>query len=85
MNKAQKSRSVHYRVNGDLQGEEADKLLSRAKERGLVTNYDVGRQLTWFEGAPGADLRALRRDLETIATQRVDSLTHGAVVRTKSK
>ena len=39
--------------------------LAKAKEDGIITNYDDGRnRCPWFEGPPGALLRALRNEFE---------------------
>lgn len=62
-----KSREIFLRVEGDLQGSAAEKILNDARERGLVSTYDVGRQFTWFEGTPGQALRELRQALENLA------------------
>jgi len=62
-----KVRVVNYRVDGDLQGTAADRILTDAYSNCIITQFDVGRQFTWFEGPPGAELRSLRRYIEDIA------------------
>lgn len=62
-----KTRIVGYQVDGDLQGTNADRVLYDARARGVVTQYDVGRQITWWEGPPGQRMRDLRRDMDKLA------------------
>lgn len=50
---------------GDLFAEGGmERKLARAKAAGIVSEYDTGRgRLVWFEGCPGAALRALRDEV----------------------
>lgn len=61
-----KSRSIGFRVEGDLQGTNADRILKAAVDKEVVTEFYVGRQFTWFNGPPGEPLRKLRQRLEAL-------------------
>lgn len=65
---AQSSRSVTYHLEGQPFDESAaEKLLQKAKEDGLVTEFDTGRgNVLWFNGRPGPELRALKKKLAVI-------------------
>jgi len=65
---AQHSRSVTYHLEGRPFDEgAAEKLLLKAKEDGLVMEFDTGRgNLLWFNGKPGPELRALKKKLAVI-------------------
>lgn len=59
-----KSRVVQYRFRGPI-AFDIDKRLRRAERDGVITTWDDGRgNDPWFEGPPGADLRALRAEFE---------------------
>lgn len=66
------SRVVSYRLCGDIDCDRAMRLLSHARDRGVVTQFDGtksmerGMDVVWFEGPPGAALRGLRRALSML-------------------
>jgi hypothetical protein len=49
--------------NGDSIDESPiERLIEQAQQRNIVRNYDTGRgRSIWFQGAPGRELRKLRR------------------------
>lgn len=65
---AQSSRSVTYWLQGRPFDESvAEKLLLKAKEEGLVLEFDTGRgDALWFNGRPGPELRALKKKLAVV-------------------
>ncbi len=67
-----KTRIVGYEVQGDLQGTNAERVLSEAIARGAITQYDVGRQFTWFNGPPGEAMRKVRREMDKIAEKAIN-------------
>jgi hypothetical protein len=60
------TRVVGYRFGGDIDYEPVMKLLARALDRGVITQFDgnksceCGRDVVWFNGPPGRPLRDLR-------------------------
>lgn len=62
-----KTRAIGCKIMGDLQGTKADKILAKAERAGIITEYYVGRYLTWFNGPPGEPFRELRQQLRQIA------------------
>jgi len=55
-------RIVGYSYDGDFDETAMEKVLDHAKQRGVVGQFDTGRGNTvWFEGPPGADMRAVRK------------------------
>jgi hypothetical protein len=55
-------RVVTYHFTGPV-GLDIERRLARARSEGVVTTYDDGRgDVPWFQGAPGAALRALRAE-----------------------
>jgi hypothetical protein len=60
-----KTRITGYAFTFDFDEPAMERLLAKAKERGTVTQYDTGRgHAVWFEGAPGRELREVRRQVE---------------------
>jgi len=56
-----KSRDIGYCFAGEFSESDAEAILSKAKARGVVTEYDTGRgRIVWFNGHPGPELRAVR-------------------------
>jgi len=50
-----------------------EKLLLQAQRDGIVTEFDTGRgQLVWFNGFPGPELRALRKEVERVVEENTD-------------
>ena len=63
-----RSRVVSYEVEApsgaSFDEAPVERLLARARDRGVVTAYDTGRgDVVWFQGPPGPDMRALRADV----------------------
>jgi hypothetical protein len=61
------TRIVQYRFVTAARGEQSisetaiEKELSKARQAGTVSMHDTGRgYVTWFEGAPGPELRRVR-------------------------
>ena len=53
--------TYRYEVPGGFDESVVEPVIERAREAGVVTEYDTGRgQVVWFQGAPGDGLRALR-------------------------
>ncbi len=51
---------------------EIERVLKDGEEAGVVTQYDTGRGTDfWFDGVPGAGLRAVRREIERLVEGRV--------------
>jgi hypothetical protein len=47
--------------------DEIEALLRRAKEGNVITQFDTGRGLClWFSGAPGGELRKLRKAIKAL-------------------
>lgn len=66
---AQTSRAVGYQLEGEFNESLAEKLLLKARDEGLVTEFDTGRgSIMWFNGRPGPELRALRKKLAALIT-----------------
>ncbi len=61
-NNGSKTRVVLYSFPGDTDfAFDVEARLACAKRDGIIVNYDDGRdRCPWFEGSPGARLRALR-------------------------
>jgi hypothetical protein len=61
-----KTRVVHYSFEGDIDLDTAECILRSGLHAGIVTQFDSnksmerGMDVLWFEGQPGASLRALR-------------------------
>jgi hypothetical protein len=48
----------------DFDESDAERILDKAKEKGVVLNYDTGRgHVLWFEGLPGPALRKVRNQI----------------------
>ena len=62
-----KTRAIGYEIEGDLQGTSAGLILEKALEAQLITEFHVGRSMTWFNGPPGTPLRELRDRLLALA------------------
>lgn len=43
-----------------------DRYLTKAAKLGVVTQYDVGRQVVWFNGRPGRALRVTKAEVERL-------------------
>lgn len=62
--KPSRTRIVKYDYAGEFDEAAMERILQRAKAAGAVTEFDTGRgHLVWFEGPPGAALRAVRREV----------------------
>ena len=66
------TRVVGYRFGGDIDLDRVTKLLDRALVDGVVTQFDSnksmerGKDVVWFNGPPGAAMRALRSQIDTL-------------------
>jgi hypothetical protein len=65
---------VHYQVMRkwpiDFDERPVEKLLLQAQRDGVVTQFDTGRgHLVWFNGFPGPELRALRKEVERVVAE----------------
>ena len=61
MNAHGKTRNVTYRFEGDFSESRVERILEKARSSGVVTEHDTGRgHIVWFQGSPGAALRAVR-------------------------
>jgi uncharacterized Ntn-hydrolase superfamily protein len=61
-----KTRVVKYDFDGDYDEPSVERILQRALAAGTITQFDCGASsdagiVVWFEGAPGRELRRLRR------------------------
>ncbi len=62
--RASRSRSIGYALVGPLDDARADTLLHAARDAGIISEFDSGRgDFLWFNGPPGARLRAFRARL----------------------
>jgi hypothetical protein len=64
-------RMVGYRYgfDSDIEFDESamERILVRATKLGIVTEYDTGRgRVVWFNGRPGAALRAVRDQVQAL-------------------
>lgn len=58
------ARIITYKYEGPFDELKMEKLLRKAKELGVVGEYDTGRgDVVWFEGRPGPALRSVRTDV----------------------
>lgn len=56
-----RSRTIGYEFEGGFDETAVEKILIRAKEEGVVTQFDTGRgRVVWFNGSPGKALREVR-------------------------
>ena len=56
MFKPSRSRIVKYDYEADFDEAAMERVLARALNSGVVTQYDTGRgHIVWFEGPPGQD------------------------------
>lgn len=69
------SRTVGYRLlaardhEPSINETECDRILERAKAKGIVKLFDTGRgRIVWFDGAPGPAMRQLVSDLNAEIT-----------------
>lgn len=63
-----RARTVGYRFEGDFEEGPVGRVLERARAAGVVTEFDTGRgRVVWFNGRPGAALRAVRAEVERLA------------------
>lgn len=63
------SRSVGYVIDGEFDESAAEAILRRAEAAGVVVRgqWDTGRgHIMWFNGPPGASMRALRDELRAL-------------------
>ena len=70
--KSSVTRVVGYQFGGDIDIERVTKLLERAHAQGVITQFDSnksmerGKDVVWFNGAPGAALRKLRNQIDAL-------------------
>jgi hypothetical protein len=65
-----KTRTVGYTFSGAFNESAMETLLRRAQLDGVVTQYDTGRgRLVWFNGPPGAALRALKARVKSMISE----------------
>ena len=68
----QATRVVGYVFEGEIDVDRATKLLARARDMGVVTQFDSVKSMTrgmdgvWFNGPPGSLLRALRSQVAAL-------------------
>ena len=63
------SRSIGYVIEGEFDEPAAEAILRRAESQGVVVRgqWDTGREhMMWFNGPPGASMRALRDELRAL-------------------
>ena len=66
------TRAVGYRYLGDIDIERAMRLLAKARDQGVVTEFDSnksgspGMDVVWFNGLPGRALRDLRASIAAL-------------------
>lgn len=62
-----RSRVVTYEFEGEFSEPAAEKMLSKARDQGIVTAYDTGRgHFMWFTGRPGRRMRKLKGLLRSL-------------------
>lgn len=65
-----KTRVVGYTFEGTFDTDAVERALSAAERLGMITQYDVGRGVVWFNGPPGQGLREVRgRIAELVSPQ----------------
>lgn len=68
-----KTRCIGYHFYGNFEEAEAERVLQDAYRAGTVVAFDTGRGHTvWFEGPPGAALRAVRDAIRTVVDASVE-------------
>jgi len=77
-----RSRGVHYcfeaprELDIEFKESEMEALLEKARKVGTITQFDTGRgRIVWFEGAPGAAMRELRRKVVAMLPAAFTTLT----------
>lgn len=66
------TRAVGYRYRGDIDVDRAMRLLAKARDQGVVTEFDSnkscsrGMDVVWFNGPPGRALRDLRASIAAL-------------------
>jgi hypothetical protein len=62
-----RSRTVGYHYTGDFSESEVEPILEKARDAGVVTEFDTGRgRICWFNGHPGPELREVRDQVRRI-------------------
>lgn len=56
-----------------------EKILKKALQSGIITQYDTGRgQMVWFNGPPGEKLRAIRNQIRALLPKTAISIIRWA-------